>query len=274
MNSNKPFEAMNTERPTPNAQRPSFSHQPMSSHLRHWALGVGRWAFGVVLCLLSIAPLRADDSLGYVEPYRIITLSAAEPGVIAEVLVKEGDAAKKGQVLAKLDTATLQAELEIAQAEAKLQATRKQRLDELASASRASPEELEKARTDLTIKDAQVRKIEAMIETRLMRSPIDGVVNEIKRDPGEAVSLANPHVLTLVQIDKLTANLFLPPACALALKTGGTATLLLDDREKVSATIEFISPITDPASGTVRVKFMIENAGGQLRSGVRCALAR
>ena len=241
-------------------------------------LAFGLWPFAfsarLAVLLLLLAPLRADDALGYVEPYRIITLSAAEPGVIAEVLVKEGDVAKKGQILAKLDTATLQAELEIAQAEAKLQATRKQRLDELASASRASPEELEKARTDLAIKDAQVRKIEAMIETRLLRSPVDGLVNEIKRDPGEAVSLANPHVLTVVQIDKLTANLFLPPACALALKTGGTAILLLDDREKISGTIEFISPITDPASGTVRVKFMIENSAGLLRSGVRCALAQ
>ncbi len=133
---------------------------------------------------------------------------------------------------------------------------------------------MEKARTDLTIKDAQVRKIQAMIETRLLRSPVDGLVNEIKRDPGEAVSVSSPHVLTVVQIDKLTANLFLQPACALALKTGGTAMLLLDDREKVAATIEFISPITDPASGTVRVKFMLENAGGKLRSGVRCALAQ
>lgn len=228
----------------------------------------------LAVLLLLAATLRADDALGYVEPYRIITLSAAEPGVIADVLVKEGDVAKKGQILAKLDTATLQAELEIAQVEAKLQATRKQRLDELASASRASPEEVEKARADLTIKDAHMRKIQAMIETRLLRSPVDGLVNEIKRDPGEAVSLANPHVLTVVQIDKLTANLFLPPACALALKTGSTVALLLDDREKISGTIEFISPITDPASGTVRVKFMIENAGGQLRSGVRCALAQ
>ena len=233
---------------------------------------ISGFGFSALLALLLTAA-HADDMLGYVEPYRIITLSAAETGVIAEVLVREGDPAKKGQVLAKLDTATLQAELEIAQAEAKLQATRKQRLDDLASSSRATPEELEKARTDLTIKDAQVRKIQAMIETRLLRSPVDGLVNEIKRDPGEAVSATNSHVLTVVQIDKLTANLFLPPACALALQTGGQAALLLDDREKVAATIEFISPITDPASGTVRVKFMIENSDGKLRSGVRCALA-
>jgi len=223
--------------------------------------------------LLLLAPVRAADILGYTEPYRIITVSAAEAGVIAEMLVAEGAVVKKGQILAKLDTATLQAELEIAKAEARLQATRKQRLDELATASRASPDEVEKARTDLSIKEAHVRKFEAMIETRLMRSAVDGVVTLIKRDPSEAVSAADPHVLTVVQIDNLTANLFLPPAKACQLKAGGQATLLLDDREKVSATIEFISPVTDAASGTVRVKFTIENAGHTHRSGARCTLA-
>jgi len=232
--------------------------------------------FGFSACLaVLLVSAHADTPtmLGYVEPYRIITVSAAETGAIAEVLVKEGDAVKKGQILAKLDTATLQAELEIAQAEAKLQATRKARLEELAGSSRATPEELEKARTDLLIKDAQVRKFQAMIETRLMRSPIDGLVNDIKRDPSEAVSAANPHVLTLVQIDQLTANLFLPPARALGLKAGDAVPLLLDGRKRISGTVAFISPVTDPASGTVRVKFTIENATGEHRSGVRCALA-
>jgi len=230
--------------------------------------------FGFFTLLLPlIAPGHADEILGYTEPYRIITVSAAEAGVIAEMLVEEGAVVKKGQILAKLDTATLEAELDIAKAEAKLQATRKQRLEELASTSRASPEELEKVRTDLTIKEAQVRKFEAMIETRLMRSAVDGVVIAIKREQSEAVSAADPHVLTVVQIDKLTANLFLPPAKALQLKTGGQAMLLIDDREKVPATIEFISPVTDAASGTVRVKFTIANTGNVHRSGARCTLA-
>ena len=39
--------------------------------------------------------------------------------------------------------------------------------------------ELEKAKTDLVIKEAQVRKTEAMIESRTMRSPVDGIVTEM-----------------------------------------------------------------------------------------------
>ncbi|WP_170156865.1 hypothetical protein [Roseimicrobium gellanilyticum] len=38
------------------------------------------------------------------------------------------------------------------------------------------------------------------------------------------------------------------------------------------AKVEFISSVTDSASGTVRVKFVIDNAAGTYRSGVRCTL--
>jgi len=227
-------------------------------------------------CLFLLSAARADEPtiLGYAEPYKTITLSAAEQGVIAEMLVEEGAQVKKAQVLARLDTATLQAELEIAKAEAKLQATRLKRLEELSSANRSTPEELERARTDLTIKDAQMRRIEAQIETRTLRSPVDGIVTEIKRDPSEAVSAANPHVLTVVQVDKLIVNLFLPPARAATFQAGATVNLqLLDEKTTTPAKVEFVSPITDSASGTVRVKFVIENATGAHRSGGRCTLA-
>jgi len=103
-------------------------------------------------------------------------MSSSEQGVIAEMLVEEGAIVKKTQVVARLDTATLAAELEIATAEAKLQATRLKRLEDLSSANRSTPEELDRARTDLTIKDAQKRKIEAQIEERTLRSPVDGIV--------------------------------------------------------------------------------------------------
>ena len=60
---------------------------------------------------------------------------------------------------------------------------------------------------------------------------------------------------------------------ALGLKAGDAVPLLLDGRKCVTGTVAFISPVTGPASGTVRVKFTIENSTGEHRSGVRCARA-
>lgn len=235
---------------------------------------VGCWLLGVGGAVIPACAGDEPTILGYTEPYKTITVSAGEQGVIAEMLVEEGMRTQKGQVLARLDTAAMQAELEIAKAEARLQATRLKRLEELSTANRSSPEELDRARTDLTIKDAQTRKIEAQIETRTLRSPVDGVVTEIKRDPSEAVSAANPHVLTVVQVDKLIVNLFLPPARAALFQAGASVVLqLLDEQCNTPAKVEFVSPVTDSASGTVRVKFVVENTDGAHRSGGRCTLA-
>lgn len=235
---------------------------------------------GLAVCLAALAgggnDAHAEDPaiIGYTEPYKTITVSAGEQGVIASMLVEEGTHVTKNQILARLDTATLEAELDIARAEAKLQAIRLKRFEDLATANRSTPEELDRARTDLVIKEAQVRKIEAQIEARTMRSPVDGIVTEIKRDPSEAVSAANPHVLTVVQVDRLVVNLFVPPARAADMNPGNTVTLkLLDEQTVEKARIEFVSPVTDFASGTVRVKLIIENAAQNHRSGGRCAIA-
>jgi RND family efflux transporter MFP subunit len=232
-------------------------------------------SFSALLALLLVpAFIARADVPGYTEPYKTITVSAAEPGVLAEVLVEEGASVKKGQLLARLDTAQHQAELDIARATTELQKTKVERLAELARSQKAAADELDRARTDLKIREAEMRKIQAVIDHRTMRSPVDGLVTEVKRDPSEAVSLSNPHVLTVVQIDRLLVNLFLTPQRAAKLNAGAKADLLLDEQQaRATATIEFISPVIDAASGTVRVKFVLENADGKLRSGAVARLA-
>lgn len=225
--------------------------------------------------LLSLARVTAAEPamIGYSEPYRIITVSAAESGILKEVLVREGEQVKAQQILARMETDTLQAELDVADAEMHLQNTRKGRIEQLALEKRAAPEEVDRVRTDCRIKEAQIRGIKAQIENRMLRSPVEGVVTEIKRDPSESVSSANPHVITVVQIDRLVVNLYLPPARVQPLKEGAAVDLLFTETNQlVKAAIDFISPITDPASGTVRVKFVIENQSGAYRSGAPCTL--
>jgi multidrug efflux pump subunit AcrA (membrane-fusion protein) len=106
-----------------------------------------------------------------------------------------------------------------------------------------------------------------------LRSPVAGVVTEIKRDPSEAVSASSPHVLTVVQVDKLIVNLFLPPSRAASFRVGDEVPLrLLNEKAPVTGKVEFVSPVTDAASGTVRVKFVIDNSKGDHQSGAPCTL--
>ena len=122
---------------------------------------MNRIILALVACL-SPASVSADVP-GYTEPYKTITVSAAEPGVIAEVLVEEGARVKKNQIVAKLDTAQHEAELDIAKTQTELQRIKVTKLEEIVRSQRISQDELDRARTDLKIRQAEVRKIQAVL---------------------------------------------------------------------------------------------------------------
>lgn len=81
----------------------------------------------------AIAPLIAGDYLvaapGRVEPAsEEVRLAASVNGLLSEVLVKPGDHVRRGDVVARLESAAYRAQLEKAQAELRLQEAQLQRL--------------------------------------------------------------------------------------------------------------------------------------------------
>ena len=80
-------------------------------------------------------------------------------------------------------------------------------------------------------------------------------------------------MLTVVQLNPLRVTFSVPTAQGLTMKAGQPLPLVLSETsEKLTGTVELVSPVTDAESGTVRVKVLIDNAKGSYRSGVRFAL--
>ena len=237
---------------------------------------------------------------GFAEPYRKIDLAPPEPGLIATLDVREGDRVTKDQVLATLDRELLMVGLEIAKAgkdahgrleaastERDLRSSRLSKLQELHQRGHATEEEIERARGDLKLAEANVlaeqenqtvdaleyKKTETMIERRSLRSPIDGVVTRVYKEEKEFVSTSSPTVLTVVQLDPLRITFSVPTHQAVGLKVGEKAPLIISETgAKAEGTIELVSPVTDAESGTVRVKVLLDNREGAHRAGLRCAL--
>ena len=135
------------------------------------------------------------------------------------------------------------------------------------------------AEEDLLIKKLDYKKIEAQLERRILRAPIDGVIAKIQKEEGEYVAPHDPYVLTLVQLDPLLATFPLSNSQTAQL-TIGTKVLLrpmdAGDPQKgesvlMEGRVDFIAPVTDAESGTVRVKVRTDNRGGKYRSGERCS---
>jgi RND family efflux transporter MFP subunit len=252
------------------------------------------------MLLIGRGALAAGAIEGFTEPNRRIDVAPAETGTIATLAVREGERVHRGQQLASLDCDVLQVSLDIARsgmtacgrrnsavAERDVRKNRLEKLELLRQGGHASQEEVDRARGDLAVAEAALlaaeeqhqldrlehKKIEAMIERRILRSPIDGIVLKIHKEEREFVSANNPAVFTLVQLDTLRVTFGVPTAQAASLAVGQTVRVAFPETgARADGKIEFIAPLTDAESGTVRVKILLDNAAGRYGCGVRCAL--
>lgn len=241
-----------------------------------------------------------QDLEGFTEPIRKLEFIPPEPGIIASLLVHEGDRVKKGQLLGSLDCDIQQAALKIAKnnaaahgrldsaiAERDLRRWRLAKLQKLRKEGNANEEEVTRVASELSVADANVLaaleqraadgleadRIAATIERRMMRSPFDGVVTRIFHEEKEFVGSNNSPVLTVMQTDKLRVTFTIPTALACRLKPEQKVSLTFPTTgQRATGEIEFISPVTEAESDTVRVKVLIDNKEGKYRCGVRCAI--
>ena len=252
------------------------------------------------LALAAIAPAADDEVLSYLEPYRSIEISAIDTGVIAEIRVKEGDHVAAGDILLLLDNEITEARLAIAQINAegqgKLMSTQaevdvqQQRYDQLARlVTSGSSNTAELARQKAALAQAkgnhiiaeeeqkafqlEVKQIQAELDRRILKSPIDGIVVDINKDIAEPVALAGSRnedcLVRVVETDRLKCIGHVPALFARGLKKGDSLNLRVEDGppQPVKGTVEFVSPVIDPATATVRVQLVIDNTAQKLRSG-------
>lgn len=257
-------------------------------------------AFALALGLCVSEQAAGSEVQGFIEPYQDIDVAAAEMGIIESIQVKEGDRVRSGQVLVQMDSKELQVTLAIAKeikqsrgrlesasAELQLQSKLVRSLVELRSRDHASEQELDRARAqeeiakarlmsvqeELDVKTLEHERVKIQLERRRLRSPIDGICTEIKRDPGESVLLSDPVVIKIVQLDPLLVIFLVPADEARNLKTDEIVEVrILGTQKLAKGTVEFVSPTTDPQSGLTRVRVRVPNPGEKLPCGATCYL--
>lgn len=169
-----------------------------------------------------------------------------------------------------------------------------------------------KAEEEIRQNVLDTRLIETQLARRTIRSPINGVVTRIHRQAGEFVGSTEPQVVSVADLSQLRIVFFPPSEHIEHLehatraevrmeRVSGQSSIAQSDESgrdvrapgarasrpqnsppfrtdmergqlRVPATIDFVSPITNADSGTVRVELLIDNPAGQFRSGLRCWL--
>lgn len=249
----------------------------------------------------SAEPQNDTDFIqGFTEPYADIELAAAEMGTLSEVQVREGDQVTAGQLLAKLDDRVLRAslaaaeagmnaegELQSAETQLRLKKVEQKKLQELFARNHASRQELDRingevdvaharlqsVREDLEVRRLEHARIQAQLQQREIRSTIDGVVVNVKKDRGEFVSPSDPVVARVVQLDPLLIVFSVPNEKRSLVSSGQTVRMHMGrTSSEVQGEVEFVSPTADASSGSFRVKVRMPNPDGRWHGGEKTIL--
>ena len=102
---------------------------------------------------------------------------------------------------------------------------------------------------------------------------MDGVVADVFRTPGEYITPSEPAVIRLLVLDELYGVFNVPVEEISAVAVGETVSVFLMSAAKsVNGKVASIAPDIDGESGTIKVKVLIDNRNGNLRSGDRCQM--
>ncbi|HHJ15064.1 MAG TPA: efflux RND transporter periplasmic adaptor subunit [Gammaproteobacteria bacterium] len=256
---------------------------------------------GVWFALCAVLPVAAaEDYDCLIEPDKVVLLSLAVEGVLAEVNVDRGDTVQAGQVIAGLESSVEQAavaqtraraeqgsEVSLRKAELALARRKAARIENLFKQKNASGQERDEARANVDIAVArlgqaheakrlaelEVMRAEAVLARRSLRSPFAGVVVERYHVAGEYVE--NEPVVKIARIDPLRVEAILPAERFGTVAPGQAAglILLLDGREVVhEVRIERVDPVLDAASGTFAVRLQLPNSDAAIPSGLECRM--
>ncbi len=217
---------------------------------------------------------------------KLVDVAAREPLRVKEILVDEGDLVQPSQVVVRMDTITLEAEMAKAQQEvaaakervavanaaivkvksqielAKIEAERTRKLVEERAASQREYDlrqtavqtttavlaeegaRLHTAEQGVKVAQANVAIIQTRIDDATLKSPVRGRVLYRLAEVGEVLA-AGGKALTLVNLEDVYMEIFLPSEEAARLQIGSEARITLDyapSNRAAAGYVSFVSP--------------------------------
>jgi len=189
-----------------------------------------------------------------------------QSGIVAALLVEEGDRVRAGAVLARLDDEELRLQAQRTQARMLDVTNRLARTRSLAAQQIVPTQEVENLISDSTVAAADLELAQLSVRNAQITSPIDGIVTHRYIQRGQQVG-GSQAVFEVADIDNLEARINIPERDASRVSVGQRARLLREEGGAPLATgvVERIRPVVDATSGTVQVTVSVATSRDDAR---------
>ena len=192
------------------------------------------------------------------------------PGVVTAILVNPGDHVRKGQVLFTTDASATETQIATLRTQLNLAKTVFEKQDRLWKENIGSEVQYLQAKTNKEAAESQLQQLQNAIELTKCKSPIDGVVDEIRVKIGDmaAPSQAMPGV-RVVNNSSLVIKAKLSDAQIGLLSVGDLVKVDFPDINKtIESRVSFVGQVVDKASRTFNVEVKLDNKDANYKSNM------
>ena len=255
----------------------------------------------------TASPRTIVAGRGTVELDQEAVLATDQPGTLETIGAVEGERVEAGQVIAKLKskvaeaavavaakTASSDIDIRFAQAahavavkelEKSLEANRRNsgnipdiEIARLELAAKRAELQIEKATLDQEIARLTLDQKQAELDRHTIKSPLDGIVIEVIKHPGEAVQQGDP-IMHVVNTDVVRVEGFVTVGEAARVRPGDPVEARIDASRldglppelaemTFDGTVMFVDPTVGTIGGDIRVWARVENPENLLKAGL------
>ena len=203
---------------------------------------------------------------GSLEANESVDLQPQISGMITGLHFKEGDAVRQGDLLVKINDASLKASLQKEQAALDVAQSNLERVDKLYKLSSVSEDDYNNAKLAVESAKADIQYTQSEIDNTEIRAPFNGVVGVRNVSPGAFVTPATV-IATLYSSNPIKIQFDLPEKFASQVKVGTPLAFTVQGSSKVySAKVYVINPGINAQTRTLSVRALCDN-DGSLRPG-------
>jgi RND family efflux transporter MFP subunit len=192
------------------------------------------------------------------------------PGVVTAILVNVGDHVRKGQVLFTTDASATEAQIATVKTQLSLATTVYEKQARLWKENIGSEVQYLQAKTNKEAAESQFAQLQNAVELTKCKSPIDGVVDEIRLKIGDmaAPSQAMPGI-RVINNSSLVIKAKLSDAQIGLLEVGDLVDVNFPDINKtIQSKVSFVGQVVDKQTRTFNVEVKLDNKGANYKTNM------
>ena len=211
---------------------------------------------------------------GNVETKQNILVYPEMPGIIETILVKEGQAVKKGDVLATIKDGGLSQQLSQLKTQAELARTTFARQKRLWDQKIGSEMQYLQAKAQFEAQTQAVEQLNSQLEKTTILAPFDGVIDNVFKEPGTVIAPGQgSEVFRIVNLSNMYISTEVPERYIASITKNKKVKIAFPVLGlNVHSTIRQVASFINPSNRSFKIEVPVNNKSGNIKPNLTARL--